>query len=200
MDTFEAIRERRAMKWFDPKHRFTPEEEEFILDLAKESPSSFNAQHWRLVRVSDVEIRKAIRAAAFDQSQVTDASLLYVVCADTKAWQKEGARYYRNAPKEVRDILVPFSQTFHEYNEQLQRDEALRSGSFIAHTIMLTVKAMGYDSCPMIGFDAKEVSKIIKLPDNHVIVMMLALGKGTREPWPKPGYIDQSEWVFENSF
>jgi nitroreductase len=200
MDTFEAIRTRRAVKWYDPNHRLTPEQEEQIFDLAKEAPSSVNAQHWRVVNVKDAEIRKQIRAAAVDQAQVTDASLLLVICADTKAWKKDPVRYVRNAPKDVQDLYIWFGKEFYEGKHQLERDEALRSASFLALTMMLTATAMGLETCPMIGFDPDKVAEIIKLPEDHFITMLLAIGKGTKKPWPKAGYIDRSEWLFEDHF
>lgn len=200
MDTFQAIKERRAVKQYDPAHRFTKEEENQLIELAMQAPSSFNAQHWRLVKVSDPELRKAIRAAAVDQAQVTEASLLYVICADIKAWEKNPQRYWRHAPQPVQDLLVPWMKPFYEGKEQLQRDEAMRSVGFIAQTMMLAVKAMGYDSCPMIGFDAEKVAELIKLPKDHAIGMMLAIGKATKPAWPKPGFIDRNEMVIENHF
>ncbi len=200
MHTFDAIRSRRAVKHYDATHRFTEDEEKLLLDLAKEAPSSVNAQHWRLVNVKDTAIRKAIRAVAVDQSQVTDASLLFVICADIKAWEKAPHRYVRNAPQDIQDLYVWFGKEFYTDKDQLQRDEALRSASFIALTMMLTAKAMGYDSCPMIGFDPDAVADIIRMPEDHVIAMLLAVGKGTKAPWPKAGYIDPSEYVFVDRF
>jgi nitroreductase len=35
---------------------------------------------------------------------------------------------------------------------------------------------MGYDSCPMIGFDSVAVAEIINLPSDHVIGFMIAVG------------------------
>jgi nitroreductase len=200
MHTFEAIRSRRSIKHYDPTHRFTDEEEALIIDLAKEAPSSVNAQHWRLVNVKDSEIRKAIRAISVDQSQVTDASLLFVICADIKAWEKNPKRYVRNAPPEIQDMYVWFGKEFYTGKEQLQRDEAVRSASFVALTMMLSAKAMGFDSCPMIGFDPDALAKIIRLPEDHLIGMMLAIGKGSKEPWPKAGYIEQSEFLIHDRF
>ncbi|MDX2095601.1 MAG: nitroreductase family protein [Alphaproteobacteria bacterium] len=200
MHTFDAIKTRRAVKHYDPAHRFTAQEEAQLIELAMQAPSSFNIQHWRLVKVSDAGLRQQIRAAAVDQAQVTDASLLYVICADVKAWEKNPARYWRNAPKAAQDILVPWIRPFYENNEQLQRDEAMRSVGFIAQTLMLAARAMGYDSCPMIGFDAAKVAEIIHLPADHVVGMMLAIGKATQPAWPKPGFIETSEMVLENSF
>jgi nitroreductase len=200
MHTFDAIRTRRSVKHYDATHRFTDEEEHLIVDLAKEAPSSINAQHWRLVSVKDPEIRRAIRAVAMDQTQVTDASLLFVICADFKAWEKSPERYVRNAPQDIQELYLRFGHEFYTGKEQLQRDEALRSASFIAHTMMLTAKAMGYDSCPMIGYDSEAVAKIIRLPENHIIAMMLAIGKGTKEPWPKAGFIERSEFLIRDRF
>jgi len=91
-------------------------------------------------------------------------------------------------------------KTFYEGQEQLQRDEAIRSATFFAHTMMLGARAMGYESCPLIGHDPDEVAKIVKIPENHLIAMMLVIGKGIKEPWPEPGYIDQSEFYFDDSF
>ena len=200
MNTFEAIKSRRSLKHYDPNHKFTREEVEKIIDLAMHSPSSFNIQHWRLVNVTDSQLRQEIRAAAVDQAQVTDASLLFIISADTKAWQKNPSRYWKNAPQPVQDIIIPWIQPFYDGKEQLQRDESMRSVGFIAQTIMLAVKAMGYDSCPMIGFDEDKVAKLIKLPPDHVIGMMLAIGKATKTAWPKPGFIEKSEAVIENHF
>ena len=56
--------------------------------------------------------------------------------------------------------------------------------------LMLAATGMGYQSCPMIGFDIDEVAKLINLPDDHVMGPMVAIGKGTKEPWPKPGLGD----------
>jgi nitroreductase len=67
-------------------------------------------------------------------------------------------------------------------------------------TLMLAAKAMGYDSCPMIGFDIEKVAELINLPEDHVMGAMVAIGKGTKDPWPKPGQLPLSELVVENTF
>ena len=51
------------------------------------APLAFNIQHWRFVLVQDPELHKQVRAVAWDQAQVTDASLLIILCADLKAWE-----------------------------------------------------------------------------------------------------------------
>ena len=88
MNTLDAIRQRRAIKHFDPAHQITKEETQELIDLAMQSPSSFNIQHWRLVNVTDKSLRTQLRAAAHDQAQVTDASLLFVIAVDIKLFKR----------------------------------------------------------------------------------------------------------------
>jgi hypothetical protein len=52
----------------------------------------------------------------------------------------------------------------------------------------------------MIGFDIDEVAELINLPEDHVMGPMVAIGKGTRETWPKPGQLSLDEVVVENGF
>lgn len=200
MNTLDAIRQRRAVKYFDPNHQLTTAEMELLLDLAMQAPSSFNIQHWRLVNVTDKALRAQLREAAFNQAQVTEASVLFVLAVDIKAWEKDPARYWVNAPKEAQDIVVPWIHPFYSGKEQLQRDEAMRSAGIMLQTLMLSAKAMGYDSCPMVGFDFDKVAQLVRLPTDYAIGAMIVIGKGIKPAWPKSGFITQSEMMIENHF
>ncbi|MEO0513810.1 MAG: nitroreductase family protein [Planctomycetota bacterium] len=200
MELFDAIYQRRSIKAYDPDHEMTDEEINKLFDAAIQSPTSFNIQHWRFVLVRDPELRKQIRAVGNDQAQMTDASILVVMTADMKAWEKSPERYWKNAPQEVADLLVNWMGPFHEGREFLQRDEANRSMGMAMQTLMLAAKGMGYDSCPMIGFDFDPVAKLINLPEDHVLGPMVAIGKGTKEPWPKPGQLPLSEVLVHDKF
>ena len=200
MDTFEAIEKRRSVKHYDTQHNLTEEEIEKLLSSAILSPTSFNIQNWRFLMVKDPELRKKIRSASWDQAQVTDASLLLVLCADLKAWDKRPERYWKHAPKETRDFLVPAIGPFYEGKDQLQRDEAMRSCGIAAQTLMLSAKAMGYDSNPMIGFDPEKVAEIINLPKDYIISMMLVIGKAIKPAMPRGGQLDLNEVVFTDRF
>ncbi len=200
MDTLDAIHARRSIKQFDPDHRFSADEERRLLEAAIQSPTSFNIQHWRFVVVKDPGLRRRIRELGNDQAQITDASLLIITTADVKAWQKSPERYWKDAPADVAELLVGWMGPFHEGREQLQRDEAMRSIGMAMQTIMLAAKGMGYDSCPMIGYDFDKVAEIIGLPDDHAIGPMVAVGRGTKDAWPKPGQLPLDEVVIENRF
>lgn len=200
MNTFDAIYQRRAIKHYDPNHVLPEDDLNKILNAAIQSPTSFNIQHWRFVVVRDTALRAEIRACANDQAQVTEASALIVMTADVLAWKKDPQRYWRDAPPPVAKLLVDWMGPFHEGREWLQRDEAMRSIGMASQTIMLAAKALGYDSCPMIGFDPDKVSALIRLPADHVIGNMIAIGKAIKPAWPKPGQLPLSEIVIRDRF
>ena len=200
MDTLQAIRERRAVKHYDPEFVMPEQDKQELLDLALQAPTSFNIQNWRFVLVEDAETKSKIREAAWDQAHITDAALTLVLCADLKAWEKDPARYWKDAPQDAQDMLVPMITSFYEGREWMQRDEALRSVGIVAQTLMLAAKAKGYDSCPMIGFDIDRVAQIINLPEDHIIGMMVVIGKSTKPAWPKPGQLPLEEVLVRNSF
>ena len=171
-----------------------------LMEHAILSPTAFNIQNWRFVRVTDRAQRLAIRAVAWDQAQVTEASELLVLCFNNNAWAQEPARYWRNAPQEVQDFLVPAIGEYYKDKPHVQRDEGMRSCGLVGQTIMLMAKELGYESCPMDGFDFDAVGNIINLPNDHSIAFMIAIGKGVKEAWPKPGQLSLEEVLIENSF
>lgn len=200
MNVIEAIVKRRAIKAFDPHHRFTEAETAKLLALAMLSPTAFNIQNWRFVIVTDPVLRQQIRAVSWNQAQVEEASLLIVFTADLKAWAKEPQRYWQHAPKAVADILVPAIGHYYEGSEQVQRDEAMRSCGMAAMTVMLAAKEMGYDTCPMDGFDFDAVAKLLNLPADHIPTMFVVVGKALKEASPRGGQLTMDEVVNYNNF
>jgi len=200
METKDAIKLRRSVKYYDNAHKLTDDEITELFSLTALSPTAFNIQNWRFVVVKDPELRSEIRKAAWDQAQVTDSSLLVILCADLKAWEKSPDRYWKNAAQEVQDFILPAIDNYYRGKDQVQRDEAMRSCGIAAQTLMLAAKSMGYDSCPMDGFDFPAVAELINLPDDHLIALFVAIGKGTTDAAPRAGQLALDEIVIENSF
>ena len=200
MNIKEAIAKRRSIKHFDPEHVMTDAEVDDLMTHVILSPTAFNIQHWRFIRVIDKDKRQQIQDASWGQSQVTEGSLLLVLCADLNAWEKQPQRYWQDAPQGVRDFLLPAIANYYTNHHQAQRDECFRSSSIAAMSIMLLAKEMGYDSCPMDGFDFDKVAKIINLPHDHIITMMVVVGKMKEGARPRAGQLGLDEVFFNNNF
>ena len=200
MDTIQAIYERRSIKLFDQGHVMPDETFEKLIMAARQAPSSYNLQHTRLVHITNDEIKKEISKAAYDQPQVLSSSVLFLIVGDTRAWEKNPARCWKNAPEQVQKFILDSIPTFHKAQPWIARDEAIRSGALTAMTLMLAAKSLGDDSCPMIGFNQEEVKKIVSLPMDFVPVMLLPIGKGIKPPNPKPGFIPMEEFLIKDRF
>jgi nitroreductase len=200
MNVSQAIVERRSIKAYDPHHKMTEQEIAKLMSLAILSPTAFNIQNWRFVVVTDPVLRQQIRAVSWNQAQVEEASLLIVLTADLNAWAKQPERYWANAPKPVQDYLVPAIGNYYQGKEQIQRDEAMRSCGMAATTLMLAAKEMGYDTCPMDGFDFDAVSKLINLPDDHIPAMFVVVGKALEPARVRGGQLTMDEVVIYNKF
>ena len=196
----QAIVSRRSIKHFDTAHKLSEQEIAKLMSLAMLSPTSFNIQHWRFVLVTDPVLRQQIRAVSWNQAQVEEASLLIVLTADLQAWAKQPERYWANAPQPVQDYLVPAIGQYYQNDAQRQRDEAMRSCGIAAQTIMLAAVEMGYDTCPMVGFDFDTVAKLINLPADHTPAMFVVVGKAIKEAAPRAGQLDFDEVVIYNKF
>jgi len=200
MDTFEAIKSRRSIKSFDKNHKMSKDDITKLLELAVLSPTSYNIQNWRFVIVTDQTIKDKLSELSHGQPQVSEASLVIVLCADLNSWDKEPERYWASLPEEPRNSLVNSIRNSYNGKSEQQRDEAMRSCGMVAQTIMLAAKSVGYDTCPMKGFDYDAVGKMINLPDDHIISMMVVVGKKTKDASARGGQLPLSEIVFENNF
>lgn len=200
MDLFTAVESRRSVKHYDASEPMPEAEFERLIRATMLSPTSFNIQHWRFLRITDPSLRTQLKAAAWSQQQVEDAAELIVLCADINAWQDRPERYWADAPKEAREMLVPMLTDFYQGKPQLQRDEAIRSCGMAAQTLMLTATAMGYGSGPLIGFDTEQVAELINLPEGYLIGMMIVVGKAAQAPNGRGGQLPVSDVLFENRF
>ena len=200
MDTFAAIEQRRSIKKFDPEHVMSEQEITRLLEAVALTPSSFNIQNYRFVVITDAQIRQRIRAAGFGQAQFTDCSVLVIICGDQGAYAKDPNRYWAKAAPAVREAVVPMITGYYGTHPEGRRDENFRSGGMAAMTLMLAAKAMGYDSCPMVGFDFAAVGGIIGLPADHDIIMAVAVGRAVEPARPRSGQVPLGELVVRDRF
>lgn len=197
MEFSEVVRSRQSVKQFDKNYRIPEHELKEILNEVILSPSSFNLQHWRFVVVIDQEIKDQLCKASWNQTQVADCSACIIVIGKLDA-HATASETLKNEPANVREMFLPMIHQFYSGKEQLIRDEAIRSSSLAAMTLMFASKNKGYDTCPMIGFDAKKVSEIIGLSATDLPVMMVVLGKAIGERRARSTRIPIDQCVYLN--
>ncbi|MEN8006838.1 MAG: nitroreductase family protein [Candidatus Krumholzibacteriota bacterium] len=200
MDTFETIAARRSVKKYDPRHEMTPDEINRLMETVLLTPTSFNIQNWRFVLITDQEVKRRVREKGYDQAQFTDSSMTVVICGDRNAYDQEPERYWADAPAEAREAVVPMIRGVYGSSEDLRRDENFRSGGLAGQTLMLAAKAMGYDTCPMVGFDFEAVAEIINLPADHDIIMAVTVGKALEPARARSGQLPLDDVVFRDGF
>ncbi len=200
MDLFSAVSARRAVKKFDPAHQITDAEIDTLMQAVILSPTSFNIQNWRFVLITDPDQKQKMREIGFDQAQFSDCSLLVVICGDRNAYDQEPERYWANAPAETQQMVVGMIRQYYGASAELRRDENLRSGSLAAQTLMLAAQALGYDSCPMVGFDFEAAAGLINLPPEHDIVMAITVGKAVEPARERGGQLPLADVVRKNRF
>ena len=192
---FDAIlAARRSVKMYDENHGISDAELKTLFENVILSPSSFNLQHWRFVVVRSAEQKAALRKVAYNQEQVTSASVTVVVCGKLTGYE-DAPRIYSDTPQSVQETMLPMIEGFYADKPQMQRDEAIRSASLAAMTLMLAAEDMGYATGPMIGFDSDGVAKLIGLDEHHIPVMLVVLGKQVGDIRPRATRLPVSDVV-----
>ena len=199
MDVRTALNQRRAVKQFDVEHEINDEQLQELFEPVLLTPTSYNLQHYRFVVVRSKERKLELCEASFNQRQVSDCSAVIVVTSKLSA-HEDATVIYDHLPEETTARLVGMIESFYGDAPQLQHDEAMRSGSLAAMTLMLVASEMGWDTCPMIGYDPAKVSQILSIPTDHITVMMICLGKAANTQRERAARYQLSEVVSLEGF
>ena len=199
MKLLDALRTRRAVKHFDPAHEMGDDELRFLFENVAVAPTSFNMQNWHFVAVRKQDVKEQLCAAAWNQAQVKEAALTVVCTGHLKA-HRNADRYLRKAPDAVRKMLEPMIMKFYDGNDDLLIQEACRTAGLAGMTLMLLAHELGYDSCPMIGFDPAKVSEILGLDEDHPPLLIITIGKPLEPAHARMGLLDLEEIVSLDRF
>ena len=190
MDALSALQARVSAKHFDPARKLSEAEIKELIGYATEAPSSYNIQHWRFIAVTEQSAKERLQAVAYGQPQVTTAAVMFIVLGDLRGYEKlreilQQAVAGGEMTAEMADGWVGQATGFYTGNEQLMRDEAIRSSSLAAMSLMVAAQAKGLASGPMIGFDPAGVKREFNIPEHYVPVMLVAVGYAAQGNTPR---------------
>lgn len=206
-DFTSIVKQRRSVNKFVPGLQIPREELDEIFSLVKFAPSAFNLQHPHYVVVDQPDVKERIYEAANRQYKIKTASAVILVLGDKKAYRhvermNEGLLQLGVIHQQEFDQTVSTVKSFYETRgEVFQQEEAIRNASLSAMLFMLAAKHKRWDTCPMIGFDPDEVSRILNVPDDYVPTMLIAIGKDDESSQRVRGYRKPvGEFVSFNAF
>jgi nitroreductase len=181
MDITTLLKQRTSITKFDPTQSLTDAEIRELIACAIEAPSSYNLQHWRFIAITKPDDKQRLMQVANGQVKVTEAPVTFIVLGDLRAIEKLPNIWGRlvqtgAVDQNFADSRIEAAHRFYGTNEQLIRDEAIRSASLAAMTLMIAAQAKGWVSGPMIGFDPEGIKREFGISDRYVPVMLLPVG------------------------
>jgi len=185
----DIVMQRYATKKFDGK-KISEDRISELLELVRFAPSALNLQPWKIKIVTDQNVKEQLLPASNNQPQVTTCSHLMVFCADTDyeglirrldtLMQKEGV------PLDMKKRVIDMARDFTAKMTKDQKRAWSQAQTYLALGNALNgAKSLGFDSCPMGGFDSKEYTRILKIPDYLEPVMLCPVGYAADKPMPK---------------
>jgi len=187
MDVLDAVRERRSVTFFEQGRTIPDATLRELIELANLAPSSFNLQPWKVVVVRDAENKRLLRRCALDQSKIEEASAVLIILADPDvevnlnpmldSWEQLG--YIKKASRETITAMV--RRRYGREGSCERNVFAAKNAALFAMSIMLAAKGFGLDTHAIDGFEEAPMKKAFGIPDDKLVVMLIALGYVRRD-------------------
>ena len=180
----DALNWRYATKAYDTTKKLSGEQVSTLIESIRLSPSSFGLPVYKVIHVKNPETREKLKAAAWGQAQVTDASEFLVFAAKTNIGEADVTEYMNDVSK-VRNIPL---ENLEEYADMINGSISSRTAeekvtwaakqAYIALGIVLAAAALEkIDASPMEGYDSNQFDEILGLKElNLKSVVVVALG------------------------
>ena len=189
MEFKDIVMKRYASKKFDNK-KIPEDKVNKLFEIIRHAPSSLNIQPWKIKVITDDDMKAKLKPVSYNQEQITTCSHLLVFCADTDLMgliDKMKKQMLDNGSTE--DSIKGYMDMMTGYVSGMNNDEKL---SFAQRQVFLALgnsvngsKSLGFDSCPMGGFDKKAYAEILELPENIIPTVLSPIGYAIDTPRPK---------------
>ena len=166
----EHLSWRYATKKFDPSKKVPQSEVAALLEVLRFSPSSFGLQPWKFIVIEDPALRKELKAHAWNQDQVTDASHVIVFCA----LKTMDENYIKNFVTRIAQVRGIARESLSGYEQMMigtfKNQKPEQTAQWMRHQIYLALGMFlsecahqKIDACPMEGFDPKKFDEVLGL-------------------------------------
>lgn len=186
-DIITKLEWRYATKEFDPDRKVSEENLHVLLESARLAPSSYGLQPWKFIVIENKGLREKLKEVAWNQSQITDASHLVVLCRlcclDESHVEKHVAKTSELRAVSLEDLSGFKTMMIGDIKNRTKEglEHWMAKQVYIALGFMLhTAAQMQIDTCPMEGFDPKKFDEILgleKLGVNSVVLCAIGYRK-----------------------
>ena len=188
--TASILEDRISIGKFDPGFKLPKFTIYELIRLATKAPSAFNLQNWYFIAVESDSEKKKLQEISYGQRQPLDAAVTYIVCGLTNTHHSLFDRLQPSVdsgiiPETLQKTWADMAIASHEGNYEHQKDEAIRSASLAAMSLLVAAKEMGLDAGTMGGFDKDALSKHFGLSDKHIPVVLVPIGRALGSNWPQ---------------
>lgn len=183
MNIIEKLNWRYATKKFDSSYKLNESEIELVKSVIQLSPASYGLQPYKVLIVTNPEIREKLKEVSWNQPQITDSSALLVFVRNKVLDETEVDTFVDNIVKTrgvPKEMLAQYEGMM-KYAVSSQNEEQkavwVDKQIYLALGNLLTsLSVLGLDSCPMEGFDKVKYDEILGLQDTSSVVVC-AIGK-----------------------
>lgn len=186
MNLLEIIKNRYSAKEFLDRE-IDERDLEYILESIRLSPSSYNLQPWKIVIVKSKDMKEKLYPYSYNQRQIITSPCILVFITDLNV--DRILDDLREARLAIGDDLEKVNRYLDRLRSELtsKSPESLRA--YLEHQTyialgfaILAAKERGIDSCPMGGFQEEEYRRILGLPDDTRVTVLLPLGYTDSKP------------------
>lgn len=183
------IEKRVSADRFDASYAFTDDDIRELVRLATLAPTAYNLQNWRFIAVRGRRAKERLCTLAFGQRKVSDAAATFIICGSMPDHTvlADRLRPFVQAGHMPADMAWAWQNGARKKYAQARdaRDEAVRSATIGAATLIHAAEAMGFVCGPMSGFDAEGVADGFGLGADEIPVMLVATGRAAPGNWPQ---------------
>ncbi|MEQ8927384.1 MAG: NAD(P)H-dependent oxidoreductase [Fulvivirga sp.] len=170
MNLLDKLNWRYATKLFDTEKKVNDEQLEFLKEAIRLSVSSYGLQLYKVYIIEDPELRKQLRKASWDQSQITDASHLFVFCNYTTGFDQ----HIDDFVQRIIDVddndkagVINYGEFIKQAVGNMESDKRKswsEKQTYLAlNNLLIACAELKIDACPMEGFDNEDYNKILGL-------------------------------------
>jgi nitroreductase len=170
---------RRAVKHFGPDLVDLKPVENAIIN----APSSFGLQPYKIVIVTDPELKKQLLPYSFGQAQITECQTLYVFSAIKDVETRLEQYIDETKNEEMRGLIKGFLDACPDKVAWAKQQAYIALGFGLAACAEKHIH-----SCPMEGFMPDKYVEILKLGENMAPCVLLAVGSESKEEKPSPRF------------